>query len=92
MSEDDKCSACGACLKTGLSRMEDEPAPQCAVCGAALAAIEIEQPYTIEFASDQRAARHPKTRGEITLPALRAGMLSSPDVFWTATTQEGETP
>ena len=54
MFDEDKCSVCGAALKTGLSLMETEPAPRCAVCGAALAEVEAEQPYTIEFASDQR--------------------------------------
>jgi len=55
MFEDDKCSACGAALQLGLSQMGPGSAPRCAACGATLAVLEAEQPYTIEFASDQRA-------------------------------------
>jgi len=92
MSEDDKCSACGALLKVGLSVMESQPAARCAVCGASLAVAVPEQPYTIEFASDQRAQRHPENVGEGPIPALGAGTVIAPDVFWTPATQEGESP
>ena len=92
MSEDNKCSACGAVLKQGLSLMEPGPAPRCAACGATLDAVEAEQPYTIEFASDQCAQRRPKNAGGITDPALRAGSVIPQDSFRKTATQEGESP
>jgi len=72
MFEEDKCSACGATFLLGLSQMEPASRPRCAVCGATLAVVEAEQPYTIEFASDQRAQGHPKNVDETAGPALRA--------------------
>jgi hypothetical protein len=92
MSEDDKCNVCGAVLKMGLRLVGPQPAPRCALCGASLAMAAPEQPYTIEFASDQRAQRHPENVGEGPIPALGAGTVIAPDVFWTPATQEGESP
>jgi hypothetical protein len=90
MSEDDKCSLCGAALKKGQSLMEPGPASRCAVCGAALAVADAELPYTIEFASDQRAESHAETKAEIGHPAPGAGRPISPAFSRTASELEGE--
>lgn len=73
----------------GLSQMEPASGPRCAVCGATLAVVEAEQPYTIEFASDQRVQGHPKNVNATAVPERSAGTAVAM-FFWTASTQEGE--